>query len=352
MTSPARTSPTRATARHCSLIGATLARFAIGCAFVACSSTPRSKPPERAPDLAKPLAPRPGKHYPAPPAGFATAELVAISGGDLTTYATVDGKLQPTGTTSLAKIERGDPSLLAYFSLGAGGWADHDHLFVVTGTREVAMVTARAISEVPIPSEDRFKGPDNTVGAFGRDTGLIVADGDAWWVTCRAVDGFPCEHYIKARLWPSVRIETDSTPVAPRTDRWVDATPSGFTVTANGTKSVDCLEQGKTVALKADADATEEIESTHWVSASPPRLLVIYGHPGYTSSLVVDRWTLHAGCAEKPVATGSVVTVGPDGIWVARDGEGDTERQIVYRGGVELGTLPADATIYPRPAKP
>jgi hypothetical protein len=96
--------------------------------LVACSPPPRPKPPpERdAPD-AKPMAPRSGKQFPAPPAGFATSDFVTIIGGDLTTYAIVGGRLELTGTTRLVNVDPNDDEVKYVLGIGYGDWADRDH---------------------------------------------------------------------------------------------------------------------------------------------------------------------------------------------------------------------------------
>jgi hypothetical protein len=331
--------------------------------LVACSPPPSPKlPPERdAPDSAKPIAPRgPGKQFPPPPAGFATADFVTTTGGDLDAYAIVDGTLVLTGTTALAKL---DPTnaLTTHLTLGYGGWADRDHLFLITGEREVAMVTATAITEALIPSVENFKtpkpdshdelDPGDTVGVIGLHTGLIVTDGEAWWAACPwgiALDGFQCREYVNARLWPTATIETGGTPVIRRSFAWVHAPPPGITMTRTA-QSVICDEGGKKLAITPEPGG-EEIDHAHWVSASPPRLLVVFGRMGY-QSLAIDRWSLHDGCAAKPLATGNQVWPGPGALWIAHDDDGPTERQVLYRGATPLGTLPGDATVYLRPLK-
>jgi hypothetical protein len=224
------------------------------------------------------------------------------------------------------------------------------------------MVTATAIAETPIPSEDHFQtpkpdgehDPGDTKGSNGNGTGLVVTEGEAWWTACPwgiAADGFQCHQHVNARLWPTVKLDSGHAKVRPRALAWGDASPPGFTMKATA-KAVTC-EQGATKAtLAADADPDEEIYGAHWVSASPPRLLVIFGHFGF-ASLNADRWTLHAGCTAQPLATGTHVAPGPGGLWIAQDGDRATQRQILYRGAAPLGALPARATILLRPlAKP
>jgi hypothetical protein len=341
--------------------------FAATCVLVACAAPPRPRQPERdAPDPGTPAAPRPAaRTFPPPPQGLATADLVVMIGGELTAHALAGNRLVATGRTRLANVAEDDEAEALLTGIGYGGWADRDHFFVTIDKREVAMVTATSITEVPLPSEDSFKLPKPLPGDDGTEydegdlsgtgdqdhTGLIVTAGAAWWSACPwglSVDGFQCHTYVHARLWPSATIETGPALEA-RTFSWTDTLP-GYTIKTGDPKAITCEHAGKKTKIAADFDVTEEIEGVHWVSASPPRLLVVYGHAGL-ASLVPDRWTLHDGCTAKPLATGDTAEPGPSGLWLATAGEGDAARQILYRGGDVLGDFVSHARIWLRPAR-
>jgi len=336
--------------------------FAV-CVLVACSPPPRPKlAPERdAPDSAKPVAPRSGKQFPAAPAGFATANLVALYGGELTAYTLVGGTLKATGTTTLVKVAKGDEDEVLMLGIGHGAWADRDHLFVTIGKREVVMVTATEITEVSIPNEDTFKTPKPPPGPDGIEldagdptgsgdipfTGLIVTRGEAWWAACPwglAVDGFHCRNYVNARLWPTAKVTVDAPPLTPIKSSWPSSIP-GYTVKTIDPKSITCESlPGKKVTITADYDPTQEIESVHWVSTSPPRLLVKYGHADL-ADIVPDSFTLHDGCTQAPLVTGGHAVPGPGGWWISTIGAD----QVVYRFSEHVGQFPYHARVWLRP---
>jgi hypothetical protein len=333
--------------------------FVATCVLVACSPPPRPKPPERdAPDD-KPAAPRPaGRNFPPPPAGFATADVVVLSAGTLTSYALANDKLQATGSVKLFEVAEGDEGESRMMGLGRGDFADRDHLFITIGRRDVVMVTATGITEVPVPSEDNFKTPKPTPQADAGDTsgtgyqpntGLVITPTSAWWVACPwglAADGFQCDEYVSAQLWPTAKLQRNKAPIESRAFAWTD-TLAGYTLKRDP-KAVTCEHGQTSVKLAADVDPDEQIHDAHWVSTNPPRLLVVYGHPGY-ASLVPDRWTLHAGCAQQSVATGSWAAPGPAGWWIGHSFAKTEPDHELYRGDKVIAAFPWHARVWLRP---
>jgi len=349
--------------------------IAIVLATTACASKPAPQRPERdAPDpTAGPEVDSgglPAAPLPKPPTGFATCELVTTSGGVVTAYAIGAGGLQATGTTTIAKVGPADPDdMLLEQRVGDGDWTDRDHLFLISGPRAVIQVTASAIVPVEVPPPARFKRPkpasqdgeEMVAGDLDAPgTGLVVQAGAAWWSECpwgMPYDGFQCEGYVHARLWPTPALLADQPRLDPRRYSWPTAVPAGFSTRTikrgPDDAGVACIGPGNQRANLYPADESEVLDSYHWVSTTPPRLLVLYGHGGL-DELILDRWALHAGCDDKQVAGGTTVVPGPNGLWLAREGSSEdltTTRQVVYRGATVVGELPDDATVLFRPAK-
>jgi len=339
----------------------------------ACGGKPPPMHPEHdAPDLSRHVdagtGGNPDLTMPDPPAGFATADLVTVRNGELAAYAIVDGKLRQTGTTTLIKVDTDDAGESRFVdNVGNGGWADRDHLFLTTGERSVVMVTATAVTQVAIPAHDKFQTPkpagdDVVAGGTGgvSGTGLVISGGAAWWSECPwglPYDGFQCESYAHGRLWPTPELDAGVTALPRDGFAWPTAVPAGYTTRSIKRGDIDdagiaCQppkNAGSRVNLYPNTDSAEMIDSYHWVSSEPPRLLVIYGHGGM-SELIPDRWTLHAGCDATPLAGGSSVETGPAGLWLARIGDDTTTRQTIYRGAAPIGDLPTDASVIFRPS--
>jgi hypothetical protein len=336
--------------------------------LVACKSAPPPLPPEhddipeRTQSAIAPTRPPPPP-LPPPPAGFATAELATIVGGELATYATQSGKLTQTGTTTLVKVDDPNEAMFVHH-VGQGHWADRDHLVVRIGERAVVMITATAVTTVTIPPPARFKTPKPTgegeLSEGGADAswgGLVVTKGEAWWSECPwglPADGFQCHGYVHARLWPTETVVVGRDHMTTRDYAWPKPTPAGFVTrevkrgqfAIGGVTCEPPRGQGTKQTIFADTEG-EEIVEYHWVSVEPPRLLVIYGHPGY-ADVIPDRWTLHAGCTSKAVSGGASAMAGPAGLWLVGDGDHD---QVVFRGAEPIGQLPRSAAVLFRPAE-
>lgn len=322
---------------------------------------PERDAPEHAASVSTgdPLASSPG--LPAPPAGFATSDLVMMTGGELSAWAIVDGKLVKTGGATIATVGADSFETAALTGIGQGEWADRDHLFVTVGEREVVMITPRAITRVDMPAAAVFDAPkppdpqgDLTPGGdsvFGADAGLVVSDGAATWSRCAwglPYDGFQCELWVHVQLWPTR--ERHESPQSRAARRWAwPAAPAGYTAKTSD-KAVTCSGPKVTTQIPAGTGGGEDdesIESVQWVSAEPPRLLVSYGHMGY-ADLVAERWTLHEGCIVPPLATGSTAMPGPAGLWI---GASDGRPPVLYRGARIIGELPEHAAVMLRPPR-
>jgi hypothetical protein len=295
----------------------------------------------------------------APPAGFATADLVLTVGGELSTWTITGDKLVRTGVVTLAKVDPEEIIGSRLMQVGLGDWADREHLFVSVGARDVVMVTASAITAVPIPPVSTFEtprptSPDAAELERGNDNsmnngGLVVRSGETWWQECPwglPYDGFQCSGWIRARLWPTPNVMKEQAELTRIEHPWPSASPKKLSARLQNANKVLCSTGvGKPNQLAPD-DLAEEIMSVHWVSAEPPRMLVIYGHAGLADT-VADRWTLHDGCEMTPIAAGTDVTPGPNGLWLAEDEHG----VVLYRGAVRVGQLPAHTDVMLRPSR-
>jgi hypothetical protein len=329
----------------------------------ACGAPPKQPlPPERddAPETkesavsvttGEPLA----KPLPAPPAGFATADLVTMYGGELATWSTADGKLTKLGSVVLADSPE---------AIGEGDWADRDHLFLSLGEREVVMVTATEITRVAIPPVTDFEtpkpaDPQNDIrktfpnGAGIASEGLQINDqGEAYWSQCawgRDYDGYICDAWVHAQLWPIRKRIEDPGKITPRSWSW-SPTPKGFKV-VRGDGALSCsgpLGRSTFVSGKAGSGG-EQFHDVQWVSTQPPRMLVTYGHTGL-ADVLPERWTLHDGCKATELATGTSAAPGPDGLWIGVAGTDESPGPaMLYRGAQPLGPLPDRAHVMFRP---
>ncbi len=344
-------------------------------ALAACGTPPKKPlPPERAdaPDgkgsgvsvaSGDPIAT--ARPLPAPPAGFAVAELVTMRGGELATWSTADGKLTKLGSVALADLPEGDlVEAMAMSDLGKGNWADRDHLFLSLGERQVVMVTATAITRVTVPPPKDFEtpkpaDPENDIGkARAEGVGLdseglqVTSKGEAFYSQCawgRAYDGYICDAWVHVQLWPATNRSTGPGAITPRSWSWPSA-PKGFKAAISSSVAACVGPAGKAGIRPGTADSPDEqLEDVHWVSQQPPRLLVTYGHAGL-ADIIAERWTLHDGCTAKPLASGATAEPGPDGFWigVAKAEEGDGPATL-YRGARTLGPLPDHARVMFRP---
>jgi hypothetical protein len=343
-------------------------------ALAACGTPPRKPlPPERndAPDgkgsavsvttgtpIAKPL--------PAPPAGFATADLVTMRGGELATWSAADGKLTKLGSVALADIPEADlAEAMAASSIGKGNWGDRDHLFLtLAGEREVVMVTATAITRVSIPPAKDFEtakpaDPQDDIkqaspNGVGIDSeGLQINDkGEVYWSQCawgRGYDGYICDAWVHAQLWPATKRSEGPGKITPRSWSW-SKTPTGFTASIKKqTLSCNGPSGKSTIRPGTPSDTDELFDDVQWVSTQPPRMLVTYGHPGL-ADVIPERWTLHDGCKAAPLATGATAEPGPDGFWIGvATSEDSSGPATLYRGAQTLGPLPDHARVMFRP---
>jgi hypothetical protein len=298
-------------------------------AIALCGCGPAGAPP---PKLPLPTTGRP------PLAGFERADLVAFRGGDVVAYSLANDKIAELGTFVL---QSGDAD---------GAWADREHLFV-NGAREVVMITAAAAVHLPVPPREQLVAPkpdkhDEGLEAGG-DGSLVIARGAATWTRCAwgyPYDGFQCEVWVHAELWPKREIRVEKTRLDADAWRWSSAAPAGFDV-RRGEHAVTCAANGSSKSLLRGGDDEWVVEAA-WASTAPPQLLVVWGRPGL-ADLAPDRWTLHDGCAETPIASGTKVAPGPAGYWLSADGDG-AELDTVRRGARVLGKVSGSLAFRPR----
>jgi hypothetical protein len=290
-----------------------------------------------------------GSEAMAAPAGFAEADAITIEGGDVITWSFAGGTVKELGRVTLAKVDPED-----WTAALDGDWADRDHFFVHVPPRDVLMVTAGGITPVTVPPEAAFKSPrpkvDDEDGLSeggvmdGPGFGLVVTAGEAWWSECPwgfPYDGWQCEVYASARLWPTTG--TSSARIDPRAYDWAGAKVSGFrTKELDDGRELGCTPPAgtkyKQTKLVGKSEDGEMVYATEWVAASPPRLLLVWGSPGY-ADLVPTRWELRDGCLEKPLLQGEWATPGPAPYWL-----GDT---TIYQGGDALGPIAGHVRFRP-----
>lgn len=298
---------------------------------------------------------------PAAPADLARADLVTLREGTVTGYAIVDGALVALGATELATVDPDD-----YPAHLRGDWADREHLFVRVAEREVVMITPTAITRVAVPPPTAFAAPRPKTdddegltegGVMERSaTGLVVADGAAWWVECPwgfPYDGWQCEVWRRAQLWPQPQAAAEADSVDATAWTWPAVTVSGYRTKDLDGGRLRCTPPGarpRPTEFAGD-DSQEEVYGHHWVSAAPPRLLVIYGQFGL-ADLVPSRWTLHDGCRPTPLAAGTSVEPGPRGLWLTDEPSADeVPHQRLRRGAEVVGELP-NVDVRFRPPAP
>ncbi len=291
--------------------------------------------------VVQPLPPQPSIAW------FATADLVTFEGKDIVAFSLAGGRVTRVGSTAFPTDVVG------------GDWVDRDRLVVELDGRHVVQVTAAGVSTIEVPPSTAFARPSPQPEATdlvpGEADGLIIASDDsAWWSECTwgyPYDGFQCARHVSARLWPPGGdwAESDDQPMAPSEYPWPTAVPAGYRTTAVGAK-LECESPSGHTELGPNGEGDEQLHSFHWVSTSPPRLVVVYGRFGY-KDLLPERWTLHDGCTEKPIEHGLAIAPGPDGLWTSTKPVGDDAvKREVRRGAALIGELPGSGRAHFRPA--
>lgn len=315
-------------------------------------------------EAAKPVEPE-GPPLPDAPADLGRSDLVTVDDGSVTGWAIGGGKIEKLGTVTLAKVDPED-----YMAQLRGEWIDREHLAVLIPPRDVVVISPGKIARVKVPPASAFKTPrpetpdDDGLeegGVMeGSNTGLVVGGGAAWWSECPwgfPYDGWQCEVYTKAKLWPAAgKVETGQVE-ADRWD-WVAQEPKGYRLKdIDDGRVLGCTPPAgtkqKQTQLKGFEEDSETVVERHWVSASPPRLLVVWGTPGMDDS-VPSRWTLHDGCLERPLAQGTWVEAGPAGLWLGHEAadpraEDVKTRPVLRRGAEVIGELPDRGSVRFRP---
>ena len=265
---------------------------------------------------------------------FERADLALFEHGDVVLYGLENDQVTKLATYHVAE---GD--------YGRLGWTDHDHLFAAI-ERIVVMIDPHGMTPVVVPDDTTLTAPkptlDDVVVAEGIGS-LVVADGTAWWSRCAwgyPYDGFQCTTYVNAQLWPG-KERTVDTGLLPEIPVWTDASPAGYRVDDDD-KGFRCTQPNGTAATLSSDNANDQAMAFHWVAADPPRLLLVYGQAGY-SDMLPTRWTLHAGCAAQPVASGVGTQLGRNGLWLSTD---ETKRVSIWRRGKLIGELPADTVAF------
>lgn len=245
-------------------------------------------------------------------------------------------------------LELGDEETRAMAEPMHGDWADRDHLFVRTAKDTVKLVTASGISPVPIPDMSKLNPPKPEEEAQPGSEGimrsspvdLVVGAGEAWWARCAwslPYDGGYCAVWTSAELWPRARTMTKLADE--RVHAYPNHEPTGFALDRGDALSCTPPRGPKTTITHPEDEAIYE---TAWVSAEPPRLLVVYGPMAEFSSPPASRWSLHDGCTEEPVAEGASPSAGVGELWSAVEGEGFA----IYRGATKLGTIAVKHVAY------
>lgn len=301
--------------------------------------------PEATPETSSaPRGSSPG--LPPSPAGFASSDVVTMSGGELSTWKLVSDRLVNTGRVVL--VDEPDAG-------GNGEWADRDHLFIEIGEKRVVMVTAHAITFVQLPLDSTFEIPkppalSNVARGAGVDMNtLAVTDGEAYWSHCawgEPFGAFFCRSWVHARLWPAPGILRDQPQLPTRSWRWA-AVPAGY-ATTTAPLAVSCSgPQGTTVIAADPDDPYVKVAEVEWVSSKPPRLLIKWGDDG-PLHVAAWRWTLHDGCNSVPIATGDQATPGPRGLWVGTERE---KPSTIHRGADAIGEVPELSSVWFRPPR-
>lgn len=280
---------------------------------------------------------------PAAPAGFARSDLVTIeASGAVTAWA-----ITPAGITRLGSTVLGPALDLATDEARAmaepmhGDWGDRDHLFVRTAKNTVKLVTASGISPMGIPDLSKVRPPkpegdeasENSEGMMFSSIDLVVGVGEAWWARCAwsfPYDGGYCGVWKSGQLWPGSRTQIGLAEARPH--EFPSHEPRGYT--ADSDAAVICRAPGGATATIPHGE-DEVIYGLAWLSASPPRLLVLYGPMAEFSTPPASRWSLHDGCTEAPIAHGESPTAGLGDLWSARERDGF----VIYRGATKLGSI-------------
>lgn len=296
---------------------------------------------------------------PAAPAGFATCDLVTLEpSGAVTAWAIAPEGITRLGSTVIGPaLELGDEEARAMAEPMHGDWADRDHLFVRTAKNTVKMVTAGGISPVEVPDLSRVRPPKpegeeaSADGEGMRFSGidLVVGEGEAWWARCAwsfAYDGGYCGVWTSGRLWPRPRTITELADA--RRHEYPAHEPRGFSLDRDDGLACTAPGGAKTTITHAE---DEVIYGTAWLSAEPPRLLVLYGPMAEFSSPPASRWELHDGCTVEPIARGESPVAGLGDLWSASERGGFA----IYRGPTKLGHVVVKDAGYAqlrfRPAK-
>jgi hypothetical protein len=265
---------------------------------------------------------------------FERAELALFEHGDVSLYGFENDQVTKLATYHVAD---GD--------YGQLGWADREHLFASI-ERIVVMIDLHGVTPVVVPEDATLTAPkpklDDVVEGGGIGN-LVVAEGAAWWSRCAwgyPYDGFQCTTYVHAQLWPGRDRAVDTAPPI-ELPVWTDTIPAGYRID-NADKTFRCTQPNGTATTLSSDDDNDRAMFSHWVSADPPRLLLIYGQAGY-SDLIPSRWTLHAGCAATPVARGVSTQLGRNGLWLATD---ESKRVSIWRRGKLIGELPGDTVAF------
>lgn len=316
-------------------------------------------------ETAKPVEPE-GPPLPAAPADFGRADLVTISDGSVTGWTIGAGKVEKLGSVTLAKVDPED-----YMGQLLGDWIDRDHLAVLIPPRDVVVISAAKIERVRVPPGSEFKTPRPTTedddgleegGVMeGANTGLVVGGGAAWWSECPwgyPYDGWQCEVYTKAKLWPGGGGKVETGDVQGDSWDWPTGEPKGYKLKdIDDGRVLGCTPppgtKQKQTQLKGFEEDSEMVAGKYWVSTSPARLLVVWGTPGM-DDLHPSRWTLHDGCLERPLAQGTYVEAGPAGLWIGHEAadpraEDVKTRAVLRRGGEVIGELPDGGLVRFRP---
>lgn len=280
---------------------------------------------------------------PAAPAGFASCDLITLEPtGTLATWAIEPGGVRRLGSAVIGEpLDLSIPEARAMAEPMRGDWADRDHLFVRTATNKVVVVTAAGIEPVEIPDMAKLRPPKpenedaepTSEGMAFSSIDLVVREGEAWWARCAwsyKYDGGYCGVWTAAQLWPRPRTMTKLPDE--RVHAYPSHDPTGYKLERD--EKITCTAPGGAKSELAAPD-DEWFYGTHWISAEPPRLLVLYGPHAEFSSPPATRWEIHDGCVVQPLAQGDWPSAGLGELWSTSA----DDRIDVYRGAAKLGAL-------------
>jgi hypothetical protein len=308
------------------------------------------------PPPAAPLASKAGKSV--APDGFASCDVALLdSRGVLSTWKLAGGRAEQLG-----KVEIGKPIDLScgdcppFARPMKAEWADREHLFVSPDREHVFMITGDGIEQLPVPDVSKVAAPKpdgaQETGLLGNtytQIDLVVKDGEAWWSRCPwswPNDGGACAGWVNVRVWPSSKTLREDQSID-TSHAWREQAPPSYNIDGDACIAPDGT-RSTIVHPTGESWEYEELYGAKWLSASPPRLLVLWGPHSEFDSPPANRWQLRDGCANV-IAEGSTPRPAAADTWLSSE----HDAIVIHRGASELGRVPADrwSAVAVRPAR-